>query len=321
MSMSYDISFVVQGPIVAKSSPGEGIYSTRDVLASIRKFFPDSEIILSTWKGSDIEGLIYDELVLSDDPGGFKLGGLTMNYNRLIVSTKTGIQKASRKYVVKTRSDITFTGNQLLEQLQYITPVKSKYAVFNKFVLSTIFYVRNPVKLNLVFHPSDIFLVGEKEDVLSHFDVPLPERDFYFNPDDSTKIVSEQYFFVHNIFKKTQRNYVIPKWGYINLRYFIDSERYLFNNFVFLDTRSLGIEFPKRLYAVYRPKSNYTLKQAQTLSKVYQGKTVLSKPVIFWRGLLYFGYQRLLYYPKVAWHDFIKPSIHRLKYYFSKQLA
>lgn len=64
-----DISVVVQGAV--------GGY-TPVCLASVRKHLPESEIVLSTWKGSNVEGLDYDVLVLSDDPGGFDY--LNINY-------------------------------------------------------------------------------------------------------------------------------------------------------------------------------------------------------------------------------------------------
>ncbi|MGY3211432.1 hypothetical protein ACVW2L_000485 [Mucilaginibacter sp. HD30] len=312
-----EISFVVQGPVIANPKKEAGVYTTAEVLESIRKHYPEAEIILSTWKGTDTSNLVYDKLVLSEDPGGFKLGGLTMNYNRLILSTKAGIEKASHRYVVKTRTDIIFTGNNLYDHLGHITPINGKYVVFNKYVLSTIYYVRNPIKLNLVFHPSDIFLMGEKDDILSHFDVPLPPREYYFNDDDTTKIVSEQYFFVHNIYRKKQLNYSIPKWGYINLKYFLASEKYLFNNFIFFDTHEMGIQFPDRLYAVFRPKSNYTLAQAKRLSKVFIDRPLYGPLVILSRATQYFVYHYMLYYPKILWHHGIKPLIGRTKHYLT----
>jgi hypothetical protein len=315
-----NLSFVVQGPIVTESNQSVGVYSTNQVLHSIRQYYPEAEIILSTWQGSNVSGLTYDQLVLSEDPGGFKLGGLTMNYNRLILSTKAGIQLADRSYVVKTRTDIIFTGNQLCQLLQYISPTKGKYGVFNNYVLSTTWYVRNPIKLNLVFHPSDIFLVGKKEDILSHFDAPLQPRNYYFNDDDTTKIVSEQYFFVNNISRRQKGQYTIPKWGYINLKFFLASEKFMFNNFRFFDLKEIGIAFPDRLYSVYRPKSNYSLAQARLLSKVYAEDAVYKVPVILARAATYFVYHYLLYYPKILWHHGIKPVMGRAKHFLAPQI-
>jgi hypothetical protein len=279
------ISFVVQGPVLKESDAG--VYSTFEVLNSIRTNYKDAEIVLSTWKESDITGLDYDQLVLSDDPGGYTHFGVQNNCNRLILSSRSGIEKASNRYVVKTRSDILFTGPEINDKLKFIEPVKSEYGIFNKMVLSTNFYVRNPIKLNLVFHPSDILLIGEREDLLSYFDVPLAPRNFYINDDESTRIVPEQYFFVHSILKKRNIDFHIPRWGYTKLKYFTESEKYLFNNFTIFDTSELGVQFPDRLYSVFMADANYTLSEAHTLSKVYREKPLYGRFVILSRTLQY----------------------------------
>lgn len=271
-----NISFVVQGPVNKQSNKEDGVYSTAQVLASIRKWYPQAEIILSTWKDADVAGLTYDQLVLSDDPGGFLHNGVMINNNRLILSAKAGILKASNPYVVKTRTDILITNNSLQSTLKYITPIHSPYGVFTHFILSTIYYVRNPLKLNLVFHPSDIFLVGLKEDLLCLFDIPVASRDFFVNEDNSTKTTIEQHFFVSAIFKKKKMDYQVPKWGYTNRQYFAQSERFLFNNYLFFDIKDLGVEFPKRLYTAFMPNANYTLPGAKLLSAGYRTAPPLS---------------------------------------------
>ncbi len=264
------LSFVVQGPIIYISERDKGVYSTKEVLVSIRTHYPDAEIILSTWQESDVANLTYDVLVLSADPGSYTHNGVLMNNNRLITSTKAGILKASNPYVVKTRTDLLINSSNLLNKLKLITPISSKYGAFNNYVLSTIYYVRNPLKLNLVFHPSDIFLIGTKDDLLSFFNVPTVPKEFFINADNSTKIVIEQYFFTHCILKNKNINYPIIKWGYTKLKYFFDSENYIFNSFLFFDTKELGVQFPKRLYTAFMQDANYTLDEAKTLSGLYR---------------------------------------------------
>jgi hypothetical protein len=297
-----NISFVVQGPVITHSDKRMGIFSTADVLQSIRMHYPGAEIILSTWKGSDTDGLTYDQLILNEDPGGFMHNGVQVNCNRLILSSKAGIHKATRQFVVKTRTDILFKNSSLANRLKYITPVSSKYGIFQKMVLSTIYYVRNPIRLNLVFHPSDIFLVGTKEDMLSYFDVPMAMRSFYINDDESTRIVPEQYFLVHSILTKKNIDFHIPHWGYTRLNYFIQSEKYLFNNFLFFDTNELGIEFPKRLYAVFMPEANYTVGQARLLSKVYKDKVLYGPLLSFSRIIQYIIRYHLPHYRNLLWY-------------------
>lgn len=300
-----NISFVVQGPVIASTDKRDGVHSTREVLSSIRYHYPDAEIILSTWKGSDVEALTYNRLVLNDDPGGYMHYGISVNNNRMILSSKAGIAAASSKYVVKTRTDILIISSNLLNLLQSIKPVKSPYAVFNSFLMSTVYYVRNPLKLNLVFHPSDIFLVGEKQDVLSFFDVPLAPRSFYINADETTRIVPEQYFLLHTILKRKNIEYHIPGWGHTNLRFFRDSESYIFNNFCFFSPTDFGIEFPKRLYSVFRPEANYTLKEAQFLSDVYRDSSLFFRLIIGYREMQYMANNYLYPHAKIVYQKTI----------------
>ncbi len=55
-----EISVVVQGPVVGASSDPDDRQLTRRCLTSIRALLPNAEIILSTWRGSDVSGLQLD---------------------------------------------------------------------------------------------------------------------------------------------------------------------------------------------------------------------------------------------------------------------
>ena len=104
-----EISIVVQGPIMPY---------TANCLAGTRRVLPDSEIVLSTWKDSDVSGLDYDKVVFSDDPGGDKLflenDQLLNNVNRQIISAYSGIKAATRKYVIKMRTDFEIVSDGFL---------------------------------------------------------------------------------------------------------------------------------------------------------------------------------------------------------------
>ena len=92
MINSNEISVVVQGAIDKENTP--------KCLKSIRKVFPQAEIILSTWEGANVEGLDYDEVIFNKDPGGVKdpfVPTFTNNLLRQMVSTKSGVKKAGRK--------------------------------------------------------------------------------------------------------------------------------------------------------------------------------------------------------------------------------
>ena len=100
------ISFVVQGQITNL---------TKKTIDSIRLYFPNSTIILSTWKNNKIDDLDYDSVILSDDPGGVeaKVSGGSVNTLRQIISTSEGLKKCNTEYVAKIRSDMIFYGNNL----------------------------------------------------------------------------------------------------------------------------------------------------------------------------------------------------------------
>jgi hypothetical protein len=270
---SSEISFVVQGPVITEGS--SGTYSTLAVLESIRHHYPAAELILSTWKGTDVLELTFDKLVLSDDPGGFYHNGVLINNNRLILSTKAGVAMATRKYLVKTRTDILINDNSLLQKLADIMPVKGKHALFGHQMLSTIYYVRNPLVLNLVFHGSDIFLAGFKQDIAALFDAETQPRDFFINPDESTGIVAEQYLLLNAIHKTNNKRYEVKCWGQVSLKLFKISENYIFKNYKFLDVQEIGISFPERLYNAFMHHANYKIEDAKLLNNIY------SKPSLF----------------------------------------
>jgi hypothetical protein len=281
---SSDISFVVQGPVVSETA--SGVFSTTSVLESIRKHYPVAEIILSTWKGTDVAELTFDKVILSDDPGGFTHNGVLINNNRLIHSTKAGIAAATRKYLVKTRTDILINDNSLLQQLAGLRPLKGKYALFGHQVLSTVYYVRNPLVLNLVFHGSDIFLAGFKEDVAALFDADAQPREFFINADESTRIVAEQYLLINAIWKKQNKKYDVKRWEQVSLQFFRLSEQYIFKNYKFLDVKEMGIAFPERLYAAFMHHANYKVEDARLLNHIYSKRSLI-EPVIIKRLLAY----------------------------------
>jgi hypothetical protein len=303
------LSFVVQGPIVAEKA---GNFSTREVLRSIRKHFPWAELILSTWKGAVLSDLDFDILVLSDDPGGFTHKDSMINCNRMLLSTKAGIEKANHQLIVKTRTDILFENNALLTQLKAITLIKSKYGLFERFVLSTIFYVRDPIKLNLLFHASDIFLIGTRSSLLTYFSAPQAERKMFVNPDEETRVTPEQYLMLYAIQRVKGVIYDVKYWSYVNIRYFFDSEKYIFNNFKFFSPESFGIRFQQRLYSVFKPECNYTLEQAKKLQRAH-ANALLRLPLSAWRGVKYFKANYIPYYKKNGWKRFPQLLLRQLK--------
>lgn len=270
-----DVSFVVQGPIVTNEEKKVGIYSTKDVLLSIRRYFPEAEIVLSTWENSNVEDLDYDLITQNIDPGAMVISyhmfaadqisqqerkEAVFNVNRLLISAVNGIEKCTRRYVVKTRTDIIFTSSNLLYKMGHIAndrPIKSKYALLDKKVLSTNYYVRDPLKSNILFHPSDILIAGQKKDVYVLFNQELAVKEDFIDDFSILRLVNEQYLFtklIRSVYNKALS--VETLMAVKKIDNFILSENFIFNNFLMYTPQELGVIFPQKLYTSY-PNSNY----------------------------------------------------------------
>lgn len=196
-----DISIVVQGPVFGNNV-------TKNCLSSLRKLFPNSKIIFSTWKNSDVSGLEFDVLVENDDPGakpcifppkGAKIleqkGSIYKyefegkveelfakdnNGNRLLVSTKNGLEKVDTEYVLKLRSDIIFTSKKFLKYWDKFPEYNGKYKIFKRRIInnanfSSFANVGEELQL-LPFHMSDWIHFGLSEDVKLLFSCPFQDE-------------------------------------------------------------------------------------------------------------------------------------------------
>ena len=180
MIKSEDISVVVQGAVSKQF--------TQKVLKSIRKCLPNAEIILSTWEDSDLRNLDYDALIENEDPGAeilYRGSNVQHNLNRQIVSSINGIKAATRKYVLKTRTDVLLEHNGFIDYFNHFPKRNESYRILHNRVIICQYYSR--IASDLPFHPSDWAFFGLKEDVENIFDIPLaPEPEttswFYEHP-------------------------------------------------------------------------------------------------------------------------------------------
>jgi hypothetical protein len=266
-----DISIVVQGPILKRS-----IYNITDNLTEmnclrLKKLFPKSELILSTWEGEDVKGIVCDKVIFSKDPGAtwFEYGNdkLLNNCNRLIVSTLNGIRSSTRKYVLKVRSDLFLVSNAFLKYF-------NKFDLYNKeskfvksriiaFSLNTLYGHRNKLfTMYRPYHISDWAYFGYREDLLNLYDIDLtkePEFSQWFltrckpffdiEPKRLWKMPPEQYI-TYSFLKKH-----VP----IHLEHTVDtsqdnialSQKLLVNNFLILDQTQFFLVSLKYIYFAF----------------------------------------------------------------------
>jgi hypothetical protein len=178
-----DITVVVQGPVQTfrDREQEEGI--TQKCLESVRRHLPGAHIVLSTWPEQDLEGLDYDELVISPDPGPniryFKANGepQLFNNNRQIVSTKEGLKRVRTPYAIKLRSDNFLTSTNFVE-LQSRYPARSENFRFlqERVVVSNVFTRKYAKGFPVAHHLSDFFYFGRTEDLISLWDLDLLEN-------------------------------------------------------------------------------------------------------------------------------------------------
>lgn len=183
---SKDVSVVIQG--YADS------VITKNTIESVRKYLPDSKVILSTWKECDCSQLDYDEVILNEDPGACECGLYAMepianNGNRQILSTKKGLEKVKTKYALKLRSDLVLLGNDFLRYTNVFPEYKKDVRIFKERIVIGELFTRNDFvyydpngykhKVPKPFHPSDWFFFGLTEDLNTLYDAVtlIPENE------------------------------------------------------------------------------------------------------------------------------------------------
>jgi hypothetical protein len=261
MILSKDISVVVQGPIHTQDN------LTKRVLESVRTHLPDAELILSTWKGSQIDGLDCDVLLLNDDPGA--INGRN-NVNRQIVSTRNGLQKATRTYAVKLRTDMQLTGTGFIDAFDKYPERREDFKVFERKIVIPTICTRNPFHLNpYLFHPSDIFHFGLKSDMLLLWNIPMATES------DVKNLVPEQYIWL-NALKSMSWNINLSE---LHLKEkFRLNEISLVNNFIVDTPRNLDLLFPERLMGGFC-SSCYSISEIKQMIERYITKNLNSLPI------------------------------------------
>lgn len=181
-----ELSFVVQGAIDRSVSPLTGKPTTRSCLESLREHHPGCEIILSTWVGQPVEGLPFDKLVLSEDPGALNtfLPGFEPrpdNTNRQIVSSKNGLREATRKYAAKIRNDMIFQGSSWMAHFESYPKRGTEWKMFRERVITCSTWARDPrcPYTAQPFHPPDWVHIGLTEDVRLLWDIELQPQPEY----------------------------------------------------------------------------------------------------------------------------------------------
>lgn len=262
MIAAREVSVVVQGPVIR----GEGREATTaEVLASVRKHLPHSRLILSTWRGEDVSGLVADEVILNDDPGALvpnpDFPARANNVNRQLVSTSQGLQRATRRYALKLRSDtpVGHTGFLGIDRTQ--ARRHPRWRLFREPILLPRELSLHPAVVPSLYHAHDCVQFGLADDLRDLWGSPLaPEPEtshafaggarpplVYNNVEGPcVRMAPEQYYVTAFL----QRRGIDAR-----LRYVCDCRAaqaraallFMVNNFTFAALDHIGIQLPQRI--------------------------------------------------------------------------
>ncbi|MDP1834403.1 MAG: WavE lipopolysaccharide synthesis family protein [Chlamydiales bacterium] len=285
-----DITFVVQGPIhrVPRDQWGR---TTQECLESLRKHFPGSQIILSSYKDSDVSGLSYDQVILSADPGSLDWVDdsnpgqvFHPNINRMIVTSLAGLREVKTPYACKIRSDLVFTSSALAQRY---TGLQSdpKLTFLQERIQILDFYTRNEgTNSDFSFCISDLLFFGLTADLLCLFDIPLA------TPEVINSYFNESYLAV----------YFLRKYHPVPYTHFKECgpevqklyAEFLANQFIIVNAADVGLPLPFRITQWDRA-SIYTHQDWQALYRIHCLKQWVWKPLLAIKTL----YNRLVMYP------------------------
>jgi hypothetical protein len=248
-----DITFVIQGPVCHAAGA-----QTSKTVASIRRFFPGSRIVFSTWENQDTGALVVDELVVSHDPGAisWQSDGVTItnNVNRQIMSTRAGMARVQTPFAAKIRSDGHVTGRGFVG-LDAAFPARlDEGQVFERRIVVSKEFTRSARSfIPMAYHPSDLFQFGLTSDLRTYWDAELlageslagfmlsEAPDVWYRMFDRFRYTTEQYLFLSAL-KRTGHERPLSHYAEIDERIIADSERMLFNNFIPCDPEILGVD-------------------------------------------------------------------------------
>ena len=276
------LSIVFQGPVIFLKKEN----LTLKAISSAIKFFPDAEIIFSTWKGQNLDFIknFNIKIIESIDPGSEIRKDYPKTYhnaNRIILSSLKGIRMTSNDIVIKCRSDIIFNNNHCLSFIKLYKKFDKNFKIFgNKVVVSNQTTINTKYGPKLLYHVCDWFFIGHKSDLLKIFDIELIKNEDVRYYSISTK--PENQIDKNNISRFMAEDYITHKFisKYIKIRHDfycdyddIEKEKYervLASNFIVVDNFRLGFRAGKyfNLSSKYLWKS-YTFNEWLSIYRKY----------------------------------------------------
>jgi hypothetical protein len=167
-----EISVVIQGAIGRDDLPEQ-------VVESARRHLPGAEVVLSTWEGERALELAVDRRLESVDPGAsWQIHEeWPCNTNRLLVSTRAGLEACTRPLALKLRSDTPLTGTGFLQAFKRYPARATALRLLRDRMIVINYYCWNPDSRPYgLFSVADTVNFGWSDDVRRVWDRPLDEE-------------------------------------------------------------------------------------------------------------------------------------------------
>jgi hypothetical protein len=163
---------VIQGPMVDHITP--------TVVRAMSALHPRDFVVLSTWTDTDpaiVEALSpwVDEIVMSDCPDSPGV----QNRNYQIVSTRSGIDRAialGARTILKTRTDLAVLGEDIFAQGRWWLERIGSGAARAAGLRGRIIVPSSFTRKYLLYHPSDLVMLGDARDLQTFWSAPLDSR-------------------------------------------------------------------------------------------------------------------------------------------------
>ncbi len=249
-----DVSVVVQGPMAPE---------TPTVLASVRELLPEAELVFSTWVGASTEGTDVDVLLHNVDPGSTAYwpgNDRKINTNRMIRSTRAGVEAATRPWVLKLRQDTPVVSTAFLEWADHPARRGDDLRVFEQRVLTTSIATRGATLMpDFLFHPSDCVHFGRAEDVRRLWSAPdvdeLANSTYWTkgpgaaaghtpNPGSPGPALWNEQVLWLSALRRGGHDITYPHYGYSSAGLARQSDLSLVNNFLVLEPWQFGVALP-----------------------------------------------------------------------------
>tara|TARA_Y100001936_G_scaffold240400_1_gene274802 strand:- start:21460 stop:22455 length:996 start_codon:yes stop_codon:yes gene_type:complete len=204
MISSKELTFLIHGGGLANVASGQAKERpTKALIFSIRRFFPKSTIILSSWVGDKTSSYQYivDQISLGFDPGtttASNIYDVRSAINRHLISAKQALPLISTPYSIIIRPDVEFGSRKLLKILN---KYHNSIICLAGGTLDEYSLLRKP----FTFHVCDFIYAAKTETIKQLFEVP--------NEIDS--FLDEMYFERYDkpLFKRSRWNdHYIQRW-------------------------------------------------------------------------------------------------------------